>query len=84
MTLSDMERELSMLVEEAGMASINIRAQLRAMLATDDRLKARRHGRRICDLEMIVLARTMAATGLEVAIKEKEGRRGRLRMVTKE
>lgn len=67
-----MKRELAMLVEEARVASINITVQLRAMLATDDRLKARRHGRRICDLEMIVLGRTMAATRLEAAIVAKE------------
>ncbi len=81
MTLPDMKRELAMLVEEARVASVNIRAQLRRMLATDDRLKSRQHGRRICDLEMIVLSRTMAARRLEAAIQEKEGWRRRLRMV---
>lgn len=76
-----MKRELAMLVEEARVASINITVQFRAMLATDDRLKARRHGRRLCDLEMIVLARTMAATGLEAAIVAKENKKPKLRMV---
>lgn len=79
-----MKRELAMLVEEARVASINIMVQLRAMLATDDRLKSRQHGRRICDLEMIVLGRTTAATGLEAAILAKENKKPKLRMVDRD
>ncbi len=78
-----MKRELAMLVEEARIASVNIADQLRAMLATSDRLKARQHGRRICDLEMIVLSRTMAVKALEASIAAKEKKTGRLRMVAR-
>jgi hypothetical protein len=82
--LSDMKRELAMLIEEARIASINIAAQLRRMLATDDRLKARQHGRRICDLEMIVMARSMAARRLEATIAASGKKQGRLRMISRD
>jgi hypothetical protein len=79
-----MKSELSMLIHEANTASLNIATQLRAMLGTDDRLKARRHGRRICDSEMIVMARTLAAKQLETAIEAKQKKQGRLRMVSRD
>ncbi|MES3048105.1 hypothetical protein [Sphingomonas faeni] len=81
MTLSEMKCELAMLVEEARVASANIASQLYRMLSTEDRLIARQHGRRISDLEMIVMARSMAAGRLEKTIATKEKARGRLRMV---